>query len=71
MVVKRTVQAPAIVKHFNEIEDGLARFVSGYEVAAVNEFLFEGAPERFHGGVVVAISWACFEKTDSKNESFS
>ena len=58
MIVKRTVQASAVIEYFYEIEDGLACFVPGFELAAVDQFLFEGAPERFHGGVVVAVAFA-------------
>src|ERR1039458_7478515 len=52
------MQASAVVKHLYEIEDGLSCFVSGFEVAAVDQFLLEGAPERFHGGIVVAVAFA-------------
>jgi len=52
------VQALSVVKHFNEIEDGMACFVSGFEVAAVDEFLLEGASEGFHGGIIVAVAFA-------------
>ncbi len=43
-----------VIKGFDELEDGLASLSSGFEAAAVDEFLFERAPERFHGGVVIA-----------------
>ena len=52
------MQALAVVKHFDEIKDGLASLGSGFEVAAVDQFLFERAPEGFHGGIVVAVAFA-------------
>jgi hypothetical protein len=51
-VAERTVQASAVVKHFYKIKDGLAGLLSGFEVAAVDQFLFERAPEGFHGGII-------------------
>ena len=52
------MQAAAVVKHFYKIKDGLAGLLSGLEVAAVDQFLFERAPEGFHGGIVVAVAFA-------------
>ena len=41
---------------FDVVEDfGFGLAVSG-EVAAVDQFDFQGAPEAFHGGIVVTIS---------------
>ena len=31
---------------------------ASFEAAAINQFLFEGAPEGFHGGVVIAAGFA-------------
>ena len=47
-----------VVKHFDKIKDGLASLGSGFEVAAIDEFVFEGAPERFHSGIIVAVTFA-------------
>src|ERR1035437_4805941 len=58
MVTQRAMGALAIVEAFDVIEDLAARLGAGGEVAAVNEFQFEGAPEAFHGGVVVAVAFA-------------
>ena len=51
-------EALAVVKRFDVIKDCLASLGSGFEVAAIDQFLFEGAPEGFHGGIVVAVAFA-------------
>ena len=48
--------ALAIVEAFDVIKDFAARLCASGEVAAVNEFQFKGAPEAFHGGVVIAVA---------------
>ncbi len=54
--VESAVEALAIVAGLNVIKDGgLGLGVRG-EVTSVDEFDFEGAPEAFHGGVVVAVA---------------
>ena len=58
MIIQRAMRALAIVEGFNVIEDVGARLSAGEEVTAVNEFEFEGAPEAFHGGIVVAVAFA-------------
>src|ERR1019366_3275206 len=50
--------AVTIVKAFDVIKDLGACLVAGDEVAAVNQFQLAGAPEAFHGGVVVAVAFA-------------
>jgi len=52
------MESLAVVKDFDEIEDGLAGLRARLEVAAVDEFVFEGAPEGFHGGIVVTVAFA-------------
>lgn len=52
------MEALAVVKHFDKIEDGLAGLGPGCEMAAVDELLFEGAPEGFHGGIVITVGFA-------------
>ena len=48
--------ALAVVEDFDEVEDfGPGVSVAG-EPAAVDQLQFEGAPEAFHGGVVVAVA---------------
>ena len=51
------MEALAVVKDLNELEDGLAGLGVGFEVSAVDQFVFEGAPERLHRGVVVAVAF--------------
>ena len=52
------MSAVAIVKGFDVIEDFGTSLAAGSEVAAIDQFEFKGAPEAFHGGVVVAIGFA-------------
>lgn len=52
------MEALAVVEHLNEVKDRLAGFGASLEVAAVDEFLFEGASEGFHGGIIVAVGFA-------------
>ena len=49
------VESLPVVKDFNPLEDGGARFGVRGEGAAVDEFAFEAAPKTFHDGVVVAV----------------
>ena len=50
--------ALAVVKAFDVIEDFGARLVVADKVSAIDKVEFEGAPEAFHGGVVVAVAFA-------------
>ena len=52
------MKALGIVEAFDVIEDGGAGLVMRGELLAINQLPFEGAPEAFHGGVVVAIALA-------------
>ena len=58
MVIQGAVSALAIVEGFDVIEDLGASLAAGVEVAAIDQFEFESAPEAFHGGVVVAVAFA-------------
>src|SRR3954447_20260927 len=58
LVVEGAVSALAIVEDFDVIEDGGAGLSAGIEVGAVHQFHFEGAPEAFHGGIIVAVAFA-------------
>ena len=58
MVIQGAVSAAAIVEGFDVIEDFGASLTAGSEVAAIYQFELEGAPEAFHGGVVVAVGCA-------------
>ena len=52
------MKALGIIKTFDVIEDGSAGMVVSGKHPAIDQFPFEGAPEAFHGGVVVAIALA-------------
>lgn len=52
------MESAAVIEYFDKLEDGLASFGSAFEVAAVDQFVFESAPEGFHGGVIVAVGFA-------------
>src|ERR1035441_4345824 len=58
MIIQCAVEALAIVKDFDEIEDPGAGFRAGGKATAIDEFEFEGAPEAFHGGIVVTVALA-------------
>ena len=45
-----------VIEGFDVIEDGELGFSVSFEAAMVEPFGFEGAPERFHGGIVVAVA---------------
>lgn len=49
--------AVAVVEGFDVIEDVGLGLAAGEEVTAVDQFQFEGAPEGFHEGVVVAVAF--------------
>lgn len=51
------MEALAVVESFDEVEDSPASFGPGFEASSVDEFMFESAPKRFHGGVVIAIGF--------------
>ena len=55
------MKALGIVEAFDVIEDGGAGLVVRGERLAINQLPFEGAPEAFHGGVVVAIALRLME----------
>ena len=52
------MEPDSVVASFDGLKDGLARLLFILEVAIEEEFVFESAPERFHGGVIVAIALA-------------
>src|SRR5258705_13911670 len=57
-IAKRTVQALAVVEDLNVLKDGGPSGLPGSEAPAVNQFHFEGAPEGFHGGIVITVAFA-------------
>ena len=52
------MKALGIIETFDVIEDGGAGLLVGGKCPAIDQFPFEGTPEAFHGGVVVAITRA-------------
>src|SRR6266550_632003 len=50
-IAQRTMPPLAVVEDFNELKDSFAGLLPGGEGLTVNEFHFQGAPERFHGGI--------------------
>ena len=48
--------ALAVIEDFNVVEDFGSGVGSAGELASVDQFQFEGAPEAFHGSVVVAVT---------------
>ncbi len=52
------MEPDAVVISFNGFKDGLASLLFILKVLIEEEFIFEGAPERFDGGVIIAIAFA-------------
>ena len=50
--------ALAVVKAFDVIEDFSAGLAVAGKVSAIDEVEFESAPEAFHEGIIVAVSFA-------------
>ena len=58
MVIQCAMSAVAVVEGFDVIEDLHASLSAGVEATAIDQLQFEGAPEAFHGGIIVAIALA-------------
>src|SRR3954465_4859321 len=58
MITQRAMSALAVVEGFGVIEDLRSSLGAGAEGAAIDQLQFEGAPEAFHGGVVIAVASA-------------
>src|SRR5580692_3606892 len=56
LITQSAVEPFWVIEGFDVIEDGRAGRLMGREVVVVQPFGFESAPERFHGGIVVAVS---------------
>jgi len=50
------VEPLTIIKDFDIVEDGQSGLSQVLEAMVMDEFGFESAPERFHGGVIVAMA---------------
>ena len=57
-VVQGAVRAMSVVEGFDVIENGGASLLAGEKLGAINQFEFQGAPETFHGSVVVTVAFA-------------
>src|SRR5260370_39083192 len=57
-IAEGAVQALAVVKDFDVIEERLADLIGVLESAPVDQLQFERAPEGLHRGVVVAVGLA-------------
>src|ERR1044072_3606424 len=58
MVTQSAMSALAVIEGLDVIEDLHASLGAGVEEMAIDELQFEGAPEAFHGGVVIAVASA-------------
>src|ERR1041385_4089498 len=56
LVIEGAMEADWVVKVFDVVADGDAGLGQIAEGAGVDEFGFEGAPEGFHGGIVIAVA---------------
>ena len=50
--------ALGVVERFDVVEDMTSSMASSGKTFSVDEFKFEGAPEAFHGRVIVAVAFA-------------
>ena len=57
LITEGGVHPTAIIKGFDILEDSGRCLSAGGEAATMDEFVFEGAPERLHGGIVIAIGF--------------
>ena len=57
-ITQSAVESFWVIEGFDVIEDGQLSLLVSLEVLVMEPFGFEGAPERFHGGVVVTVASA-------------
>jgi len=58
LIAERAVEPHPVVKDFDPVEDGSVGLGPRGEVPTMDQFAFQGAPEAFHGGVVVTVGAA-------------
>src|SRR5271169_4628413 len=58
MIVQRAMGALAIVERFDVVEDLGSGLGESVKATAIDQFQFEGGPEAFHGGIVIAVDRA-------------
>lgn len=63
-ITQGAVEPFRVIERFDVIKDGQGGLVMSLEVLLVERFGFESAPERFHGGVVVAVGAATHARLD-------
>ena len=56
LITQSAVEPFWVIEGFDVIEDGRVGLGAGVEVLLVEPFGFEGAPEGFHGGVVITMA---------------
>jgi len=56
LITQSAVEPFWVIEGFDVIKDRGAGFLVGLEVFLMQPFGFKGAPEGFHGGVVVAVA---------------
>src|SRR5438477_5067204 len=64
-MTERAVEPLPVIIDFNHLEDCLASLLPALELAVAQEFIFKRAPERFHGGVIVAVALAAHARLDA------
>src|SRR5213595_3065442 len=57
LVVKTGVESGAVVEGLDVIKDGGTGLGAGGEAMVIDQFVFEGAPEGFDEGIIVAVAW--------------
>lgn len=63
LIAEGAVEPHAVVKRLRSSQRGL---VPRREVPLADEFTFEGAPEAFHGGVVITVAFAAHAGNDAR-----
>src|SRR5271163_4767988 len=58
MIVQHAMGALGIVERFDVVEDLGSGPGASVKATAIDRFQFEGGPETFHGGIVIAVNQA-------------
>ena len=56
MVIESAVEALTVIKDFDIFEDGQSGVGQVNKAVVMDELAFKSAPERFHGGVIIAMT---------------
>lgn len=57
-VTERAVESDSVIVNFDGLKDKLSGLLAVIEDDIGEEFIFESVPERFDGGIIVAIGLA-------------